>query len=91
MFSGTLRGSGGNKQYERINQGALYLTNKRLVFEGNIKNSVILYDRILRISKDTNGIVIHKDKGKDPVLSFPEYGQAFEIILKRLLKDSKAG
>lgn len=68
--------------------GALYLTNKRLVFEGNNKNSVITYDKILRLSKSGNGVMIHKDKGKDPILSFNGDYMVFELIIQRLLKGS---
>ncbi|WP_419699459.1 hypothetical protein [Mucilaginibacter sp. NFX135] len=81
-----VRGSGSNKRYEQVNYGSLYLTNKRLVFEGNSKNSVITYDKILRISKSGNGVMIHKDKGKDPVLSFNDDYTVFELIIQRLLR-----
>jgi len=81
-----LRGSGSNKGYEQVNYGSLYLTNKRLVFEGNSKNSVITYDKILRVSKSGNGMMIHKDKGKDPVLNFSGDYLVFELIILRLLK-----
>jgi len=75
----------GYQQLEQVNYGTLYLTNKRLVFEGNAKNSVIPYDRIRSISNQQNGITIHKDKGKDPVLSVSGDRLVVEIVLKRLL------
>jgi hypothetical protein len=82
-----IRGSGSYKQYELINQGTLFLTNKRLVFAGNAKNSVITYDKISRISVDAKGATVFKDKGKDPVLTFSGDKVIFEIVFKRILRD----
>lgn len=79
----------GTKQFELINEGSLYLTNKRLLFEGNKKTSIITFDRIKNISLQTNGITIHKDKGKEPVLAFKSDSYLFDLVLKRLLKESR--
>ncbi|MCR8560414.1 CheF family chemotaxis protein [Mucilaginibacter sp. BJC16-A38] len=75
----------GYQQLEQVNYGTLYLTNKRLVFEGNAKNSIIPLDRIRGIAVQSNGIAVQKDKGEDPVLVFLGDRLAFELILKRLL------
>jgi hypothetical protein len=75
----------GYSQLEQVNYGTLYLTNKRLVFEGNIKNSALPYDRIRNISQHKEGIQLYKDKGKDPVLQLSGDHVAFPIILKRLI------
>lgn len=82
-----IRGSGNYKQYELINQGTLFLTNKRLVFSGNVKNSIITYDKISRITVDAKGVTVFKDKGKDPVLTFNDNKVVFEIVFKRLLRE----
>jgi hypothetical protein len=82
-----LRGSGQNKKYEQINYGTLFLTNKRLVFNGNTKNSVITYDKINGVGNDSRGITLLKDKGKDVILSFTDDKVIVEIVLKRLLKE----
>lgn len=76
----------GYQQLEQVNYGTLYLTNKRLVFEGNAKNSVIPFDRIRGTAVQSNGVVVQKDKGKDPVLVFPGDHLVFELVVKRLLK-----
>jgi hypothetical protein len=76
----------GYQQLEQVNYGTLFLTNKRLVFEGNAKNSVIPFDRIRGIAVQSNGVNIQKDKGKDPVLVLPGDKLVFELIMKRLLK-----
>jgi hypothetical protein len=81
-----VRGSGGNKHMEQVNHGTLYLTNKRLVFEGFSKNSLITYDKVLRISRANNGITIHKDKGKDPLINFSGDYVIFELVMKRLIR-----
>jgi len=75
----------GYSQLEHVNYGTLYLTNKRLVFEGNTKNSTLPYDRIRGISKKPEGVQLQKDKGKDPILKLTSHEVAFTIILKRLI------
>jgi hypothetical protein len=79
----------GNKNYELVNQGSVYLTNKRLVFDGSSKTSVIPYDRIRNIGMQQKGMTIYKDKGKDPVLDLSGYSNEFEIILSRVIKEFK--
>ncbi len=76
----------GNKQLEVINEGTVYLTNKRLLFVGKVKNSIITYDRIVKLSANSSGVTIHKDKGKNPVLSFLKDGEIFEIMFNRLFR-----
>lgn len=71
---------------ELINTGELYLTNKRLLFVGNLKNSQVPLDRILKVVKGINGVTIHKDKGKDPTLALSTDLELFSIIINRLRK-----
>jgi len=75
----------GYSQLEQVNYGTVYLTNKRLVFEGNVKNSTLPYDRIQHIVQRNDGVQIQKDKGKDPILKLAGDETAFGIIFKRLL------
>jgi hypothetical protein len=79
----------GNRHYEFINQGVIYITNKRVLFDGVNKNSTIPYDRIGSISVAKEGIIIRKDKGKDPMIDLSDERTAFEIILKRVVKEFK--
>jgi hypothetical protein len=79
----------GTARYEVINIGSLCLTNKRLLFEGNQKNSNIPYDRIRSVSAQSNGVLIQKDKGKDPILEYQGDKLILEILLKRILKEMK--
>jgi hypothetical protein len=55
------------KRAQVIKPKSAYLTNKSLAFEGNIKNPTRPNDRIRSISQRPEGILIQKDKGKDPV------------------------
>jgi len=75
----------GYSQLEQVNYGTLYLTNKRLVFEGNVKNSTLPYDRIRNIVTRNEGIQIQKDKGKDPIINLSTDVKVFYIIFKRLI------
>lgn len=78
----------GFSQLEQVNFGTLYLTNKRLVFEGQSKNSVLSYDRISRIGQRSEGIQLYKDKGKDLVLKLTSDQTSFHIIIQRLATTS---
>jgi len=62
------------KQAQVIKPKSAYVTNKRLVFEGNIKNPTLPYDRIRRISQRPEGILIQKDK--DTVLQLTGDGRS---------------
>lgn len=79
----------GYTQLENVNYGTLYLTNKRLVFEGNLKNSTLPYDRIRNLMPRAEGLQIQKDKGKDPVLYLPNNTKDFQIILQRLRQNQQ--
>lgn len=79
-----VRGSGNYKHYELINTGTLFLTNKRLYFASRSKNSIITYDKILRVGMEAKGVTIYKDKGKNPVLNFSADREAFAIIFNRI-------
>lgn len=76
----------GYTQLEQVNYGTLYLTNKRLVFEGHVKNSTLPYDRIRNIVQRSEGIQLQKDKGKDPILQLASDNISLLIILRRLTR-----
>lgn len=70
-----------------IDKGIVYLTNKRIYFEGNDKNKIITYDKILKILPFNNGIQVNKPTGKDPFLYCNEKVDVLFIILRRLLNE----
>jgi hypothetical protein len=70
-----------------IDNGTLYLTNKRIIFTGLKKNSNIKLDKILSITPYSDGLEIDKETGKSPTLSLPQRPDVFCIILERLLRE----
>lgn len=81
----TRKMNNGYSHLEQVNFGKVCLTNKRLVFEGRLKNSTIPYDRVRGVSVEAEGVLIGKDKGKDPVLAFSGDKEVFRIVMKRLV------
>ncbi|MFT4154286.1 hypothetical protein [Parafilimonas sp.] len=70
-----------------IDTGTLYLTNKRIIFTGNKKNSNIRIDRILNFTPYSDGVEIGKETGKSPTLQMAQNADVFCIILERLLNE----
>lgn len=77
-----------SSEMKLINSGTLYLTNKRLIFDGIAKNTTIKLDKILSFIPYSDGIEIEKDSGKSPVLKISGDTEALCIILSRLLKEN---
>jgi hypothetical protein len=75
-------------EYKLIDSGTLYVTNKRLIFDGGLKNTNIPFSKILSIVPYSDAVGIEKDSGKSPV--FKVYGDANLLTryLVRVLKDS---
>jgi len=69
-----------------IDTGTLYLTNKRIIFDGNKKNSNIRLEKIVNITPFSNGVEIDKDTGKSPSLEIKNV-DVFCMILERLLRE----
>lgn len=51
-----------------IDDGTLYVTNKRVLFDGLRKNSAIRYSALLSFSVHSDGIILEKATGKSPHL-----------------------
>jgi hypothetical protein len=74
-------------QMTLIDRGTVYLTNKRLIFTGNKKNSNIRLEKVLNIQPYTDGVEIGKETGKSPTLQVPDRADIFCMILERLLRE----
>lgn len=75
----------------KIDEGMVYLTNKRLLFMGAMKNSSLKLDRILDFTRYTDGVGVEKDSGKSPVLIFADEIEMFCATLARLISDGASG
>lgn len=52
----------------QIDQGQLYITNKRLIFNGALGNKSIPFASILRIQAYSDGVMVEKATGKSPTI-----------------------
>lgn len=73
--------------YVHIDSGRLFLTNKRLIFQGAKKTTTISLSKILDFTPYKNGVDIQKDSGKSPFLKFDDGIDLFSMILARVIRD----
>jgi hypothetical protein len=70
-----------------VDKGTLYLTNKRILFDGQVKNSNIRLEGIESTTPYKNALHVLKEKGKSPVLQFAKKVDVFALILERLKRE----
>ncbi len=49
----------------QLDSGTLYITNNRLLFDGQKKNTVINLSKILSFTLFSDGLKVEKDSGRD--------------------------
>jgi hypothetical protein len=54
------------EELRQLDTGVLYLTSKRLVFNGQSKNLSVPYKKIIHFTLYKDGVQIEKDSGRDP-------------------------
>ena len=75
-------------QLVQIDSGTVYVTNKRLIFSGTMKNSSIRLAKILDFTPYNDGVLIEKDAGRSPVLGFSTNIDLFCASLARAIQDA---
>lgn len=75
-------------EYKKIDNGTLYMTNKRFVFVGNHGNKNISYSKILSFTPYADGVHIDKDSGKSPFFQFSEDCDLFCVLFAKLLSEN---
>jgi len=76
-----------SEQLLEIDNGMVYVTNKRLIFVGNKKNTNIQISKILSITPYSDGVGIEKDSGKSPVLRLSYNAGILAMVLGRVIND----
>lgn len=76
-------------QLTLIDDGIMYLTNKRLIFSGKMKNFTIPTAKIFDFELFADGIKIDRETGKSPFLEFSDNNHLFAAALARALHDGK--
>ena len=72
-----------------IDSGTVYVTNKRIIFVGNKKNSTIQLTKILSVNPYSDGVGIEKDSGKSPILRVTNNADILAMVLGRVINDLK--
>lgn len=57
-------------EYKQISTGKVYLTNKRIIFQGESENKVVTLKSLLDIEQYNDSCVIGKSTGKKPIIKF---------------------
>lgn len=73
------------KYLETVDQGVIYLTNRRIIFDGIEKRTSIKLVTIQRLKLYSDALEIVRETGKNPILLCNEPGE-FAILLSRLLQ-----
>ncbi|SFD81003.1 hypothetical protein [Thermophagus xiamenensis] len=74
--------------WQRIDSGMLYLTDRRIIFMGELGNKNIRLNSVLTFKPYSNGVDIRKATGKSPFLEFSDNVDLFSMILARLLMEN---
>lgn len=76
----------GSRYLEPVDKGIVYLTNKRLIFEGIGNKTSIKLGKIVRLKAYTDALEIVRETGKNPILHCEEPGE-LGILLERLMRE----
>ncbi|MEO5800290.1 MAG: hypothetical protein ABIZ70_07245 [Gemmatimonadales bacterium] len=78
-------------ELRQIDQGMLYITSKRLFFEGAEKNTTIAYKAISQLKVFNGGFEVEKQAGKSPVLHLSHDAERAAAIAMRAQMESANG
>jgi uncharacterized tellurite resistance protein B-like protein len=73
----------------QLDSGTLYVTNKRLLFDGAQKSSAIALKKIIRFTVFSDGIKIEKDTGKDQYFIGSGDPEILGAVLERVIAQSR--
>jgi hypothetical protein len=71
-----------------IDSGTAYVTNKRLIFNGEMKNASIKLQKILDFTPYKDGVMVEKDAGRSPFLAFNSNVDIFAACMARAIQDA---
>lgn len=69
----------------QIDAGTLYITDKRLFFDGHEKNSTVTWRSVAAVAAFDGGIEIEKQTGRSPFLKLSEQPERAAALATRLL------
>ena len=75
----------------QIDTGTLYITDKRLFFDGHEKNSTVTWRSVAAVAAFDGGIEIEKQTGRSPFLKLQEQPERAAALATRLLMRHGSG
>jgi hypothetical protein len=73
-----------------IDEGVLYITNKRILFNGSKNNKAIRYNQIIDLNPYSDGVEIVKETGKSPTFQIDNQdGDALTATIARIIRDNQ--
>jgi hypothetical protein len=75
--------------HEASDSGTLYVTNKRLLFDGAQKSTSIALKKIIRFTVYSDGLKIEKDTGKDQYFVGSGDPEILGAVLERVIAQSR--
>ena len=75
------------EELQLIDSGRVFITNKRIIFLGNKKNSNIPINKILSINPYSDGVGIEKASGRSPIITVSDDADLLIMILSRVIND----
>ena len=76
-----------NNRFTFIDSGSVYVTQKRVIFEGYKANTRIPMGKIRSVAPFSDGLVIETNNGKNLILRVPKNADILAMFLGRAIKD----
>ena len=78
-------GSESHDEWRKITEGALYVTNRRIIFDGALKNRVISIADVLSIAPGARAAVVNSQKLQKPLAFASINGQIFADVVNTII------
>ena len=78
-----------SEQLKHLDTGTLLVTNKRLLFNGGLKNAAISLKRVVHFTLYRDGLQIEKDSGRDQFFKGEGDLELLGIILDAALRQAR--
>jgi hypothetical protein len=78
------------EQLVRLDSGRLYVTNKRLLFNGNAKNISLKLTKVLDVERYSDGIRVDKDSGRDAFFLTSADSEILAAVIARVVMDDRS-
>jgi len=78
----------GGRYLEPVDNGAIYITDRRIIFDGVEKRTSVKLEKIQRVKAYVGALEIVRESGKNPIFHCKEPGE-LGVLLDRLLRESR--